>query len=41
MQDFKENKQKYLIKIPVEYHPNEVAYDLIADYLLTLLRDFS
>ncbi len=41
LQDFKENKQKYLIKIPVEYHPNEVAYDLIADYLLTLLRDFS
>ena len=37
--DFSSAKWKYLIKFPVERHPNELAYEIIAQQLVIRLQD--
>lgn len=37
--DFHSAKWKYLIKLPVEQHPNELTYKIIAEYLAAHLQE--
>ncbi len=38
LSDYKNNIEKYTIHFPYEKHPNALAYDMMAEYLATLLK---